>query len=55
MRSVRGAVSVIGETNHGRPGSEDMETSVSLDMSVTIESPRLQVHQKPLPELGEGI
>ena len=46
--TVIGEGSVIG-------GNVWLTTSVPRHNRVTIESPRLQLRQKPIPELGEGI
>jgi serine O-acetyltransferase len=46
--TVIGEGSVIG-------GNVWLTESIPRFSRVTIESPKLQVHQKPLPELGDGI
>ena len=46
--TVVGAGSVIG-------GNSWLTKSVPRYTRVTLEEPKLQLHQKPLPELGEGI
>ncbi len=52
--SILGGDTLIGEGSV-IGGNVWLTESVPRYTRVTIESPRLQLHQKPFPELGEGI